>query len=90
MLCFLFEDLMDNCFHQSAIKHGIRNMAVLVFALLLSGCGGGQAWTPMTEKDRNDLACNGYGFYPGSQQYDDCVKYVESRRTQRANWPAVD
>jgi len=33
-----------------------RRVGALVFALLLSGCGGGQAWGPMTETDKNDLA----------------------------------
>ena len=51
---------------------------IIVFALFLSSCGGGQAWGPMNETDKNDLACNEYGFYAGSRQYDDCVKYVES------------
>ncbi len=68
-----------------------RGVGIIVFALFLSGCGGGgQAWGPMNEKDKNNLACNEYGFYAGSQQYDDCVKYVESRRSQRPNFPAAD
>jgi hypothetical protein len=73
-----------------AAAWGRRHVAVVVFGLLLSGCGGGQTWGPMTETDKNDLACNEYGFYPGSQQYDDCMKYVVSRRSQRPNFPAID
>lgn len=40
-----------------------------------------EPWGPMTEADRNEVACRGYGFYPGTRQYDECMKYVESRRS---------
>lgn len=81
---------MAERFFLFAVTWGRRGVGIIVFALFLSGCGGGQAWGPMNETDKNDLACNEYGFYAGSQQYDDCVKYVESRRSQRPNFPAVD
>jgi hypothetical protein len=68
-----------------------RHIGVVLFGLFLSGCGGsGQTWGTMTETDKNDLACNEYGFYPGTQQYDDCVKYVVAKRSQRPNFPAID
>jgi len=73
-----------------AVARGRRRVGAIVFALFLSGCVGGQAWGPMTEADKTDLGCNEYGFYPGTQQYDDCLKYIESKRSQRPNWPAVD
>ena len=37
--------------------------------------------TPNTDAERNDLACQQYGFYPGSKQFDDCMKYVGTRRS---------
>jgi hypothetical protein len=54
-----------------AATRGSRYVGAIVFALFLSGGGGGQAWGPMTDTNKTDLACNGYGFYPDSQQYDD-------------------
>ena len=54
---------------------------IIVFALFLSSCGGGQAWGPMNETDKNDLACNEYGFYAGSRQYDDCVNTLSDAPT---------
>jgi hypothetical protein len=64
-----------------------RNFILLGLALLVSGCGGGAAWGPTTEADRNSLACQGYGFYPGSEQYEDCMRYVENRRGNRGLTP---
>jgi hypothetical protein len=63
-----------------------RNFMLLGLALLVSGCGGA-AWGPSTEADRNALACQGYGFYPGSEQYEDCMRYVENRRGVRGPTP---
>jgi hypothetical protein len=37
--------------------------------------------TPNTDAERNDFACQQYGFYPGSKQFDDCMKYVGTRRS---------
>ena len=56
-----------------------RTVVLIGLALLLSCCAR-EPWVPMTEADRNEGACLGYGFYPGTQQYDACMKYVESKR----------
>jgi hypothetical protein len=37
--------------------------------------------TPDTDTDRNNFACRQYGFYPGTKQFDDCMKYVGSKRS---------
>src|SRR5262245_11622186 len=67
------------------LVRGIRNVALIGLTLLLCRCGGvgGSTWGPMTESDENEVACRGYGFYPGSRQYDECLKYVEARRANR-------
>jgi hypothetical protein len=59
-----------------------RHFILLGLALLATGCAK-DAWGPTTDTDRNSIACQGYGFYPGSEQYDDCMKYVEYRREFR-------
>jgi len=56
-----------------------RNIILIGLGLLLTGCAR-EPWGPMTEADRNEVACLGYGFYPGTRQYDECMKYVESQR----------
>ena len=61
------------------MRRGQRNIILIGMALLLTCCAR-DPWGPMTEQDRNEVACRGYGFYPGSQQYDECMRYVESRR----------
>jgi hypothetical protein len=33
------------------------------------------------EAERDDFACQQYGFYPGSKQFEDCMKYVGTRRS---------
>jgi len=51
-----------------------------VLALMLCGCG-----TPWgNDIDRNELACQGYGFYAESPEFAECMKYVESRQARRA------
>jgi hypothetical protein len=37
--------------------------------------------TAATETERDDFACQQYGFYPGSKQFADCMKYVGTRRS---------
>ena len=37
--------------------------------------------TPDSDAERNVFACREYGYYPGSKQFDDCMKYVEARRS---------
>src|SRR4029079_7706707 len=60
-----------------SLPHGDEGMSPSSYlACFCPARGGCQTWGPMTETDKNDLACNEYGFYPGSQQYDDCMKYV--------------
>jgi hypothetical protein len=64
---------------------GKRNVAAIGLALLLSCCS--HPWEP--EIDRNVLACRQYGFYPNSQQFEECMRYVErSNRTTLLPAPA--
>ena len=73
------------------LGRGKRNLAVVGLALLLSCCTNesetktvlGNRWGPDTgnsETDRNIFACRQYGFYPGTQQFDECMKYARSKR----------
>ena len=74
------------------LGRGKRNLAVVGLALLLSCCTNdretkaliGNLWGPDTDADtdtdRNIFACRQYGFYPGTQQFDECMKYVGSKR----------
>jgi len=55
--------------------------AALIFILSLSGCS--QPWSEDTNPTA--IACEGYGFAYGSEQYDACLKYVESRRGRRVS-----
>lgn len=59
-----------------------RNIILLGLALFVACCAK-EPWGPMTEADRNEVACAGYGFYPGTPEYDECMKYVEFRRGDR-------
>jgi hypothetical protein len=59
-----------------------RIVALIGLALLVTSCAK-EPWGPMTEADRNETACRGYGFYPGTQQYDECMRFVEARRGVR-------
>ena len=70
----------------------LANIVVVSLALLLSCCTneretkallglGTVGQTPDTVAERNDFACQQYGFYPGSKQFDDCMKYVGTRRS---------
>ena len=78
------------------LGHGKRNLAVVGLALLLSCCTNeretrtlliGNPWDTDAERntsdkdaERNMFACRQYGFYPGTQQWDECMKYVGSKR----------
>jgi hypothetical protein len=75
------------------LGRGKRNLAVVGLALLLSCCTNeretgflllGSPWGPDTDADtdtdRKIFACRQYGFYPGTQQFDECMKYVGSKR----------
>jgi hypothetical protein len=57
-----------------------RGQIILISLPLLLTCCAREPWGPLTEADRNEVACQGYGFYPGTRQYDECLRYVESRR----------
>jgi len=54
--------------------------AAIIGMLALSSCA--QPWSE--DVDANAVACEGYGFYYGSPQYEACLRYVESRRAKRA------
>jgi len=55
-------------------------MAALVgMCVVLSGCAS-HPWE--ADIDRNAYACSEYGFYPGSKEWDDCLKFVEGRRAK--------
>jgi hypothetical protein len=69
------------------------NVVVVSLALLLSCCTNDRETkmllgipdtdveeTPDTATDRNIFACRQYGFYPGTRQWDECMKYVGSKR----------
>ena len=74
------------------LGRGKRNLAVVGLALLLSCCTneretkillgipGTVEQTPDSDLARNIFACRQYGFYPGTQQWDECMKYVGSKR----------
>jgi hypothetical protein len=48
-------------------------------AVMLSGCG--HPWEG--EIDRTTYACSQYGFYPGTKEWGDCLKFVDARRAKR-------
>jgi hypothetical protein len=56
-------------------------MAIGATAMLaLGGCAS--PWG--ANIDRNAVACQGYGFYPETPEYAECMKFVESREAKRA------
>jgi hypothetical protein len=72
----------------------LTNIVVVSLALLLSCCTNDRETkillgipdtdveqTTDTDSYRNDFACRQYGFYPGTKQFDDCMKYVGSKRS---------
>ena len=75
------------------LGRGKRNLAVVGLALLLSCCTNERETkillgipdtveqTPDTDADRAIFACRQYGFVPGTQQWDECMKYVGSKRS---------
>ena len=54
--------------------------AVTLALILCGGCSG--RWGD--DIDPSAVACQGYGFYPETPQYDACIKYVASQRAKRA------
>jgi hypothetical protein len=72
----------------------LTTIVIVSLALLLSCCTNERetkmllgiaapnvGQTPNSDAERNDFACQQYGFYPGSKQFDDCMKYVGTRRS---------
>jgi hypothetical protein len=72
----------------------LTNIVVVSLALLLSCCTNDRETkmllgipdtdveqTPDTNTERSDFACRQYGFYRGTKQFDDCMKYVGSKRS---------
>jgi hypothetical protein len=63
---------------QGARFSGTKKAIGMVGALLaLCGCAS-HPWE--AEIDKSAYACSQYGFYPGSKEWDDCVKFVDVRR----------
>ena len=48
----------------------------------LSGCAS-HPWGPETEIDKETIACQGYGFYDGTPEFADCMKFVSRERAKR-------
>jgi len=48
--------------------------------LALCGCAR-HPWG--TDIDGNAYACSEYGFYPETKEWEDCLKFVETRRAKR-------
>ena len=63
-----------------AILKLTKTIGILTTLIALSGCAN-HPWEP--DIDRTDYACQEYGFYPGTPEYDNCLKYVETRRAKR-------
>ncbi len=57
-----------------------RTAALAGLCVMLSDCAS-HTWE--SEIDRTAYACSQYGFYPGSKEWDDCLKFVEARRAKR-------
>ena len=51
-----------------------------IVILTLSGCS--EPWGDHVDADV--VACQGYGFYYGTPEYDECIKYVDRRRAKGA------
>ncbi|MGC1790660.1 MAG: hypothetical protein WA753_04415 [Pseudolabrys sp.] len=82
---------VENLVLLAFLGRGKRNLAVVGLALLLSCCTNERETkillgipdtleqTPDTDADRGIFARQ-YGFVPGTQQWDECIKYVGSKR----------
>ena len=53
---------------------------IVGWRLALSGCAS-HPWE--ADIDRTTYACSQYGFYPGTKEWDDCLKFVDARRAKR-------
>lgn len=58
-------------------------IAVAGVTLALSGCAS-HPWGPETEIDKETIACQGYGFYDGTPEFDACMRFVNRERSKRA------
>ena len=66
---------------QATLSQVMKRTAALVgMCVVLSGCAS-HPWE--ADIDRNAYACSQYGFYPGTKEWDDCLKFVEARRAKR-------
>jgi hypothetical protein len=83
---------VENLVLLAFLGRGKRNLTVVGLALLLSCCTNERETkillgipdtveqTPDTDAERAIFACRQYGFFPGTQQWDECIKYVGSKR----------
>jgi hypothetical protein len=66
-----------------AIVRLTKMAGALAILIALSGCAN-HPWEP--DIDRTAYACQEYGFYPGTPEYDNCLKYVDTRRAKRVGF----
>src|SRR5262249_51811059 len=69
--------------------NAVFTIVVVSLAVLLSCCTneretkylllGTVGETPDDAESQKSFACQQYGFYPGTKQYDDCIQYVSKR-----------
>ena len=82
--------IVSGTLHEGARNAVLTNIVIVSPALLLSCCtndretkillGIPDTGVEQTGTDRNFFACRQYGFYPGTRQWDECMKYVGSKR----------
>jgi hypothetical protein len=62
----------------------VKNIAAAIaLILILTDCAK-HPWGH--DVDPNMLACQGYGFYDGTPEFDECMKYVKESRDKKAFW----
>ena len=63
---------------QASLLRTAKTAAGLIgLVIALSSCAP-HPWE--ADIDRNAYACSEYGFYPGTKEWDNCLKFVETRR----------
>jgi hypothetical protein len=60
-----------------------RTAGIVATVFALCGCAS-HPWEG--DINGNIYACQEYGFYPGTQDFDNCLKYVEMRRAKRSGF----
>ena len=75
--------LPRRCHFQTMSQAGKTAIAAVSVILALSGCAS-HPWGPESEIDKETLACQGYGFYDGTPEFDACMKFVSRERARRA------